>query len=541
MIHFRTICRWGLSFFSWYIVIFQLISIFMEYKLIKMYDSINFIWNTNRDLDFQIISNNINIVLYWQAIWLCLDTLYSNYASLFQINKKNLNASDLSKYIIKKLVNVNLNQWKKIMEKHPTLILNIKRLSQYAINCIEDIIQFIFAFIRMYISIYYSKNYIIVAYCGLLGFISLSSLFYFKKGIENDKKEYAKRINCIDNDFRKSLSAIEEYIRQNNTNKVIKKFNQLIDNRTNAENLSNLNQHNKNRFTQIGNRIIYCIIRLIYVVFFTQGMKTSQVHRQYILLTIGASSANEIINRMNNLINLNLNAEKDCHRMIESINTAIKIERAQNLKKLKKTLIIKRFSQVVGSHITKTNNLNLSWGIYHLIGKSKSGKTAFLQGLAGYHCPLNIGSKSSIIIDDITLSGKDIASFSKLCFYLNNRIKPFMINDWWLKKDEILCKYLFIPDEINILEKHFKESEYFCINILDRKISIKLQYLYMASIATPILLLDDIDYESDIDKSTYLYVIKYLSQRKIIIMVSAIKENINQKYLLCEKGLIKHL
>ena len=297
----------------------------MEYKLIQMYDSINSIWNTNKDTNFDITYGELNMFLWSQACWLCFDTAYSTYSRLFQVNKKNSNAGSLSKFLIKILVNVDSEEWEKTVEKHPTLIVNTTVLSRYAIDFIEDVIQFIFAIICMYISIYYSNNHIILAYCVLLGVISLSGLFYFRVGIQNDKLNYAKMINRIDEKKRKSMPSIAEYIRRGDTIKASAKISELVDKRVTAENLTNRNLHKKSHFTQMFTRMVFCLIRLVFISFCVQ-MKTSAVHRQYILLTIGANSANEIISRMNNLINTSLNAEKNCHRILESINSAEKIQ-----------------------------------------------------------------------------------------------------------------------------------------------------------------------------------------------------------------------
>ena len=74
----------------------------------------------------------------------------------------------------------------------------------------------------------------------------------------------------------------------------------------------------------MSNRILFCLIRWVFVMYISSTSSTNIIHRQYILLTIGSHSANEIVNRMNNLINSILNAEKDGHRILDNLNLAKK-------------------------------------------------------------------------------------------------------------------------------------------------------------------------------------------------------------------------
>ena len=177
------------------IVLFQLVCCYIPVNFIVYGVQINpnvrfnkYFWNKYRDIEFPLIQLKLDPLIKAQAAWLCFDTAYSSYSGIFQSNKKNNNAGSLTKLILSKLIRVNLHLWNTLVKKHPTLIVDIKILSRRAIDFIEDVIQFIFAIIRMYISVYYSKNYIIIIYCLVLALVSLMTLFGFKKRIDNDKK-----------------------------------------------------------------------------------------------------------------------------------------------------------------------------------------------------------------------------------------------------------------------------------------------------------------------------------------------------------------
>ena len=106
LISFITICKWGLSCFSWYVVIFQLISLFME----QINPNVRFnkyFLNKYRDIEFPLIQLKLDPLIKAQAAWLCFDTAYSSYSGIFQSNKKNNNAGSLTKLILSKLIRVN--------------------------------------------------------------------------------------------------------------------------------------------------------------------------------------------------------------------------------------------------------------------------------------------------------------------------------------------------------------------------------------------------------------------------------------------------
>ena len=116
--------------------------------------------------------------------------------------------------------------------------MDIKILSRRAIDFIEDVIQFIFAIIRMYISVYYSKNYIIIIYCLVLALVSLMTLFGFKKRIDNDKKNTSNEIQAL-TEKRMEYILIQENIRTLKYSLAQISLNELVDQRVNAQNNSN--------------------------------------------------------------------------------------------------------------------------------------------------------------------------------------------------------------------------------------------------------------------------------------------------------------
>lgn len=529
IISFITICKWGLSYFSWYIVIFQLISLFMEYKLIQMYDLINTFWNKYRDIEFPLINFKLSPLVKVQALWLCFDTAYSSYSGIFQSNKKNHNAGNLTKLILSKLIKVNLYTWNYIVRKHPTMIVEIKTLSRRAIDFIEDVIQFLFAILRMYISVYYSKNYIIIAYCLILALVSLFSLFSFKNRIENDKKIFSNKIQAITEEKEYSLALIQENIRTSNFSPVVNSLNALVDKLVNAQNASNFNQQYKTFTTHMLNRVLFCFIRWCFIMYFTNGMTTKDVHRQYILLTIGSHSSNEIVNRMNRLINAIMNAEKDCHRVLDSLNHAITMKEPNRIKINTDNLNIINYKFVLGKHTCLAKNIKLDKGVNYLQGNNGSGKTVFLKSLSGILNPQDI---KEVKINQ--LNKQNFNSFYSKCFYLSDQTPDFIDTDWWLNKSNIYYELLF-PDN---LDESLFSNRILNLKNLNKAMAAKICLLKVFSQNYDFIFLDEIDSNFDeLSQTHFLSLLETINKEKnnVIICVS---HNIDKGTLICTKGKI---
>jgi ABC-type cobalamin/Fe3+-siderophores transport system ATPase subunit len=548
-ITFRTICSWGVWCFSWYVILFQLVSVFMEYKLIQMYDIINAFWNQYRDVEFGLVVFKLEWLVKTQALWLCFDTLYSFSSNLFQSTQKNKDAGSLTKIVLRKLVNVNLHTWNGFMKKHPTLIVETKALSRRAIDFIENVVQFLFAIVRMYISVYYSKNYIIVAYCALLASVSVFSLFAFRNTIEKDKLIFSDEIHKYEGEKQRLKPLFAEQVRQKKFKSVIQDLDKLVDHRVLAENASGNSQRNKTRFTRMTTRIIFCLVRWLFIMYFAGSDLTHIIHRQYILLTIGSHSANEIVNRMNNLINSILNAEKDCHRVLESLNLAanttgnefVSISPENPIERIG----LRYYRNQIGTHETLVENIELNYGVTLLTGPNGSGKTVFLKSLAGYFNPEGLDLKNDVGVGDgRTLQGIDVLELAPQCIYVSDQADPFISTDWWLKHKETgLFEQLLDEEEVALFNERCMAEQYLDTRELSKGQAAKVSLLHALSSTTPVIFLDEVDACFD-EKSQQRYVklIENLdnSKGKLIICVSHApwEASTIRKNMICSDGVI---
>ena len=174
-----------------------------------------------------------------------------------------------------------------------------------------------------------------------------------------------------------SMTLIQENIRTLKYSLAQISLNELVDQRVNAQNNSNRSQQFKSLTTQLLTRVVFCFIRWCFVMYFSNGLTTKNVHRQYILLTIGSHSSNEIVNRMNRLINAIMNAEKDCHRVLDSLNLAMSVNQNSKTNVSTTALTIQNYKYKIGQHICQVENIHLDKGVTHLSGTNGSGKTVF--------------------------------------------------------------------------------------------------------------------------------------------------------------------